>query len=217
MKAEKENSNEDNAFCRNICGKSMKLLIGNLIAEGVPKEKLVRALKKTDPELETIVAAIHEECRRSRRKEDQHKTFEAMRKDYLTRILIYYLKESDSIAHAVYFPRQSFKIFADAVRKLLGENILEEKQLQCYVVVNDHQDESGRINWDKIYVDDRAKQIAWDVLFRISMAMAGLSGEWFKEYIADYAKTHGDFYGEGMAHYVQERLEGIAKTFRLDR
>jgi hypothetical protein len=214
---DKKENKEPLDFCRETCSKSMKLLIGNLLAEGVPKEKLARALKKTEAGLETIISTIHHECINSKQKAAQNKNFELMRKDYLTRILVHYLKENDSLVNAVNFPRQSFKIFAEAIRKLLGELIIEEKQLQCQAVVNDYKDGNGQVDWDRVYVDDRAKQICWDVLFRISMAISGLTGEWFKEYITDYAKMHGSFHGEGMAHYVKERLESIAKMFRLDR
>jgi hypothetical protein len=215
MVDEKENRKKETlAFCRETCSKSMKLLIGHLVLEGVPKEKLMRALKSTEAELEPMITAVHTECTRSRQKDDQNRILEAMRKDYLTRVLVHYLKESNSFDNAVYFPRQSLKIFSEAVRKMLGEIIMEEKQLQCYAVVKDYQDESGRINWEGVYVDDRAKQITWDVLCRISLALSGVTGEWFRNYIADYAKTQGGFYGEGMATYIQERLESIAKTFR---
>jgi hypothetical protein len=202
------------ACCRKMCGEGMKQIIRNLIIEGVPKDRLFKALKTTESELETTITAINDECRRSRQKDEQHLTSKKMRQDHLTRVLVHYLKENDSLANAVYFPRQSFKIFGEAIRRLLGENIIEEKQLQCYSVVKAYQDKNGRIDWEGVYVDDRTKQITWDVFFRISLAISGLSGEWFREYIADYAKTQGGFYGEGMAHYVQERLEGIAKTFK---
>jgi hypothetical protein len=218
MEDAKEKRKDDTlAFCQKMCGESMKLLIRKLVLEGVPKERLLSALKKTESELDVTVIAIHDECCRSQQKDDQQRTHEKMRKDYLTRVLVHYLKESDSLANAIYFPRQSFKIFSEAVRKLLGESIIEEKQLQCYAVVKDYQVEDGHVNWKGVYVDDRTKQITWDVLFRISLAMSGLSGDWFRDYVADYAKTQGGFYGEGMAHYVQERLESIAKTFRLGR
>jgi len=217
MEDEKENRKEETTFCRETCSKSIKLFIGHLVSEGVPKEKLMRALKSTETELGQIITAIHTECARSRQKNDQNRILEAMRKDYLTRVLVHYLKESNSFDNAVYFPRQSLKIFAEAVRKMLGENIMEEKQLRCYSVVKDYQDESGQINWEGVYVDDRVKQITWDVLCRISLALSGVTGEWFRKYIADYAKTQGGFYGDGMTSYVQDRLESIAKTFRLRR
>lgn len=218
MKSAKEKENGQTlGFCRELYGHSMKLFITNLFGEGVSKDQLARALKKTEPELGAIIAAIHEKCMCRRHEEEKRSTYATMRKDYLTRILVYYLKERDSVAKAVYFPRQSFKIFAEAVRKLLGDNIIEDKQIQCYAIVKDHQNNDGRIDWKDVYVDVRAKQISWDILSRISMAMQGLSGDWFKEYIAEYAKKHGGFYGEGMAHYVQERLESIAETFRMER
>lgn len=201
-------------FCRKMCGEGMKQIIRNLIAEGVPKDKLFKALKMAESELETTIAVINDECRRTRQRTDKKQTVKKMRKDYLTRVLVHYLKEKDSSANAVDFPRQSFKIFAEAVRRLLGDNIIEEKQLQCYAVVKDYQDKNGNIDWEGVYVDDRTKQITWDVFFRISMAISGLTGEWFKEFIADYADKQGGFHGEGMAHYVKERLEGIARTFK---
>jgi hypothetical protein len=209
-------SNKDKTliFCRKMCGEGMKQIIRNLVAEGVPKDKLFKALKTAEAELETTIAVINDECRRSRQRTAKEQTSKKMRKDYLTRLLVHYLKERDSPANAIYFPRQSFKIFAEAVRRLLGDNIIEEKHLQCYAVVKAYQDKSGNIDWEGVYVDDRTKQITWDVFFRISMAISGLTGEWFKEYIADYAEKQGGFHGEGMAHYVQERLEGIAKTFK---
>lgn len=217
MENKKENEKEKDkaiGFCRKMCSKSIKLFIETLISEGVSKDQLARALKRTETELGAIVDFVNDECIRSRQKDDKHKEYESMRKDYLTRLLVHYLKEKGSIANAIYFPRQSFKAFTDAIRKLLGDSLIEEKQLQCYAIVKDYQDESGLINWDAVFVDNRAQQIAWDVLSRISMAMSGVTGEWFKGYIIDYAKTQGDFYGEGVAHYVQERLESIGKTFR---
>ncbi len=215
---ENKNEKEDTlVFCRETCSKSIKLLLGNLVAEGVPKEKLVRALKNTEAELEKIVTAVHDECSRSQHNDQEDKASKAKRKDHLTRIMVHYLKENDSLATAVYFPRQSFKIFAEAVRKLLGDKIMEEKQLESYAVVKDHQDENGHIDWDSVYVDARSKQLTWDILFRTSIALSGLTGEWFKEYIADYAKAHGGFFGEGMAHYVEQRLESIAKMFPVGR
>ncbi|MFA5182079.1 MAG: hypothetical protein WC405_12210 [Syntrophales bacterium] len=221
MEDAKDNSKDKTlACCRKMCGAGMKQLIRNLISEGVPKERLFKALETTESELETTITAINDECRRSRQTADKDLTIKKMRQDNLTRVLVHYLKESDTFAHAVYFPRQSFKIFAEAVRRLLGDSIIEEKQLQCYAVVKAYQDKDGQIDWEGVYVDDRTKQITWDVFFRISKAISGLSGDWFREYIADYANTQGGFHGEGMANYVQERLEGIAKTFkafRLDR
>jgi len=218
MEDEKENRKDETlVFCRETCSKSMKLFIRHLLLEGVPKEKLMRALKNTEPELDAMLVAIHDECLQSRQKDEQNKMLEAKRKDYLTRVLVHYLKEGRSLDNAVFFPRQSLKIFSEAIRKMLGEVIMEEKQLQCYAVVKDYQDKGGRIDWAGVYVDDRAKQIIWDVLLRISRAMSGTTGEWFKNYIADYAKAQGGFYGEGMATYIQERLESIAKTFRPGR
>ena len=215
---EKETRKKESlVFCRETCSRSIKLLIGNLVAEGVPKEMLAQALQNTEAELETIINAIHDECSRSQHKDDEHRTFKAKRQDHLTRVLVHYLKESDSLANAVYFPRQSFKIFAEALRKLLGDKIMEEKQLQCYAVVKDYQEENGEILLESVFVDDRTKQLTWDVLYRTSLALSGLTGEWFKEYIADYAKAHGGFYGEGMAHYVQQRLNSITKMFRVNR
>ncbi|GEM_PF-2640004 len=214
MEDEKENRKKETLiFCRETCSKSMTLFIRHLVSEGVPKEKLMRALKSTEAELEPVIAAIHAECALSRQKDEQSRVLEAKRKDYLARVLVHYLKESSSFDNAVYFPRQSLKIFTEAVRKMLGEIIMEEKQLQCYAVVKDYQDKSGRINWEGVYVDNRVKQITWDVLCRISLAVSGATGEWFRNYIADHAKTQGGFYGEGMASYIQERLESIAKTF----
>ncbi|PKN77088.1 MAG: hypothetical protein CVU52_02020 [Deltaproteobacteria bacterium HGW-Deltaproteobacteria-10] len=204
-------------FCRENCSKSIKLFIGNLIAEGVPKEKLLRALKNTEVELEKIVTSVHDQCSRSQHKDDENKAHKAKRKDHLTRIIVHYLQENDSMDKAVYFPRQSFKIFAEAIRKLLGDKIIEEKQLESYAVVKEYQDENGHIKWDDVYVDTRSKQLTWDILFRTSIALSGVTGEWFKEYIADYAKVHGGFFGEGMAHYVEQRLESIAKMFPVGR
>jgi len=218
MEYSKENKKDETlACCRKICGEGMKQLIRNLAREGVPKERLVKALTKTQSELESAIIAVNDECRRCRQRHDHDLTVIKMRKDHLTRILVHYLKERDPRTDAVYFPRQSFKIFTEAVRRLLGDDIIEEKQLRCNAVVKAYRDGNGRIDWDGVYVDDRIKQIIWDVLFRISTAISGLSGDWFEDYVADYAKRQGGFYGEGMARYVRERLEGIAKIFRLDR
>lgn len=210
-------SDDDLASCSKLCRAGIKLLVSNLAREGVDRDRLLRALKKTETELGPIVSEINEECRKSRQAETEDLTVQKKRKDYLTRILVHYLKERDASEDAVYFPRKSYKIFADAIEKLLGENTIREGQLQCYNIAKDYQDKDGHIDWEGVFVDSRTKQLALNVFFRISMAMAGLSGNWFKEYIIGYAKTHDDFYGEGMARYVEERLEGIAKMFKAFR
>jgi hypothetical protein len=210
-------SDEDLAYCNKLCRAGIKLLVSNLAKEGIDRDKLIRALKKTEIELESIVSEINEDCRKSKHSETEDLVNKKKRKDYLTRILVHYLKETGASEDAVYFPRKSYKIFADAIEKLLGENTIREKQLECYTIAKDYQAKDGHIDWENIFVDGRTKQLSWDVFFRISKAMAGLSGNWFKEYIIDYAKTHGGFYGEGVASYVEERLQGIARMFKAFR
>lgn len=208
---------EDLPFCNKLCRAGIKVLISNLAREGIDRDKLLRALKKTEADLEPLVLEINEECHKGRQRKAGDIAHEKKRKDYLTRILVHYLKERDASEDAVYFPRRSYKIFANAIEKLLGENTIRDGQIECYAIAKDYQDQDGRIDWEGVYVDARAKQLALNVFFRISMAMAGLSGNWFREYIIDYAKTHDDFYGEGMARYVEERLEGIARMFKAFR